>query len=55
MTETLFLPDSSFCGRMLCYYVNTTSHVQFVQIHSMTNRGFERVVFPGQRLMFEAS
>jgi hypothetical protein len=37
MTETLSLSDSDF-DQMLCYYVNTTSYVQVVQIHSMTNR-----------------
>lgn len=38
----------------LCYYVNRTSKVQVVRISNIANWYFERVVFPGQRLIFEA-
>lgn len=39
---------------ILCCYVNATSKVQVARITNIENWYFERVVFPGQRLMFEA-
>lgn len=38
----------------LCCYVNATSKMQIVRITNIANWYFERVVFPGQRLVFEA-
>lgn len=40
--------------RILCCYVNATSHIQIARISNIPNWYFERVVFPGQRLVFEA-
>ncbi|NJN61078.1 MAG: DUF1830 domain-containing protein [Coleofasciculaceae cyanobacterium RL_1_1] len=39
---------------ILCCYVNATSQIQVSRITNVPNWYFERVVFPGQRLMFEA-
>jgi Domain of unknown function (DUF1830) len=39
---------------ILCCYVNATSQIQVVRISNVANWYFERVVFPGQRLVFEA-
>ncbi|NEQ42638.1 MAG: DUF1830 domain-containing protein [Leptolyngbya sp. SIOISBB] len=39
---------------VLCCYVNATSKMQIVRITNICDWYFERVVFPGQRLMFEA-
>ena len=39
---------------ILCCYVNVTSKMQIVRITNIRDWYFERVVFPGQRLMFEA-
>lgn len=39
---------------MLCCYVNATSKIQIVRITNIPNWYFERVVFPGQRLVFES-
>ncbi|NJM86739.1 MAG: DUF1830 domain-containing protein [Hydrococcus sp. RU_2_2] len=39
--------------RILCCYVNTTSQIQIARITNITNWYFERVVFPGQRFLFE--
>jgi hypothetical protein len=39
---------------ILCCYVNATSQIQIARITNVPNWYFERVVFPGQRLMFEA-
>jgi hypothetical protein len=38
----------------LCCYFNGTSSIQVVRITNIENWYFERVVFPGQRLVFEA-
>lgn len=47
------LPSNSAC-RILCCYVNATSQIQIARISNIQNWYFERVVFPGQRLVFEA-
>ncbi|MEM8722108.1 MAG: DUF1830 domain-containing protein [Cyanobacteria bacterium P01_G01_bin.39] len=39
---------------ILCCYVNATSRIQVARITNIPNWYFERVVFPGQRLVFEA-
>jgi Domain of unknown function (DUF1830) len=44
--------DSS--DALLCCYVNATSQMQIARITNIANWYFERVVFPGQRLVFEA-
>jgi len=44
-------PEQS--GRILCCYVNATSKIQVARISNIPNWYFERVVFPGQRLVFE--
>ena len=44
-------PDAK--AYMLCCYVNATSKIQVVRISNIPNWYFERVVFPGQRLVFE--
>ncbi len=45
-------PEQS--GTVLCCYVNATSKIQVARISNIRNWYFERVVFPGQRLVFEA-
>ncbi|MBC5797185.1 DUF1830 domain-containing protein [Sphaerospermopsis sp. LEGE 00249] len=45
-------PEQS--GKILCCYVNATSKIQVARISNVANWYFERVVFPGQRLVFEA-
>jgi hypothetical protein len=39
---------------LLCCYVNVTDKIQVARITNVPNWYFERVVFPGQRLVFEA-
>lgn len=48
-----FKADSA-SGVVLCCYVNVASKVQIARITNIENWYFERVVFPGQRLMFNA-
>ncbi|AFY39140.1 protein of unknown function DUF1830 [[Leptolyngbya] sp. PCC 7376] len=38
----------------LCCYINATSQIQVARITNIEDWYFERVVFPGQRLVFEA-
>ncbi|MFE4106247.1 DUF1830 domain-containing protein [Almyronema epifaneia] len=45
-------PESN--SDILCCYVNATSKIQIARITNVPNWYFERVVFPGQRLIFEA-
>lgn len=40
--------------KILCCYINATSKIQVARISNIPNWYFERVVFPGQRLVFEA-
>ncbi|HEY9638848.1 MAG TPA: DUF1830 domain-containing protein [Coleofasciculaceae cyanobacterium] len=47
------LPSDS-TDQVLCCYVNATSKIQIARISNIPNWYFERVVFPGQRLVFEA-
>jgi len=47
------LPSSSK-NQIVCCYVNATSRIQIARITNIPNWYFERVVFPGQRLIFEA-
>ena len=39
---------------ILCCYTNITSQIQVARITNISKWYFERVVFPGQRLVFEA-
>ena len=47
------LPANSL-NNILCCYVNATSQIQIARISNISNWYFERVVFPGQRLVFES-
>ncbi|MGB3139055.1 MAG: DUF1830 domain-containing protein [Nodosilinea sp.] len=40
-------------SQTLCCYVNATSKIQIARITNVPDWYFERVVFPGQRLLFE--
>jgi hypothetical protein len=40
--------------RILCCYSNTSDRIQSIQIENHPELHFERVVFPGERLLFEA-
>jgi hypothetical protein len=47
-------PLSADDAKIWCCYVNITSQIEIARISNIQNWYFERVVFPGQRLMFEA-
>lgn len=54
MPQIFDLIPTESCDRILCCYVNATSKIQVVRITNIANWYFERVVFPGQRLVFES-
>jgi hypothetical protein len=54
MAQILDPIPSNSSGHALCCYVNATSQIQIARITNVPNWYFERVVFPGQRLIFEA-
>ena len=45
--------DSSI--QILCSYTNVTHYLQIIRLKYSPGLHWERVVFPGQRLMFEAA
>jgi len=45
---------SEYSNLIVCCYINATSKIQVARITNVPNWYFERVVFPGQRLIFEA-
>ena len=54
MSQTLDHIPQDRDDKILCCYVNATSQIQIARITNVPNWYFERVVFPGQRLVFEA-
>lgn len=54
MAQILDPIPSDNSASILCCYVNVTSQLQIVRVTNIPNWYFERVVFPGQRLVFEA-
>lgn len=54
MTQILDSLPSDDPTVILCCYVNATSKIQIARITNVENWYFERVVFPGQRLLFES-
>ncbi|NET35082.1 MAG: DUF1830 domain-containing protein [Cyanothece sp. SIO1E1] len=49
--KSLSVDDSE---SFLCHYANITNQIQIVRIANVENWYYERVVFPGQRLLFKA-
>lgn len=55
MTAQLLAPSNADCNHQIfCCYVNLSSQIQIARINNVANWYFERVVFPGQRLLLEA-
>ncbi len=54
MSQILDPIPASAASPLRCSYVNATSEIQVARITNVENWYFERVVFPGQRLAFEA-
>lgn len=54
MTQILDALPPSVTERITCCYINQTRHIEVVRIENVPNWYFERVVFPGERLLLEA-
>ena len=54
MAQILDPLPSDESAAILCCYVNATGKIQVARIANVPGWYFERVVFPGQRLLFEA-
>ncbi len=54
MSQILDPIPSDRSDPIFCCYVNNSSQVEIVRITNIDNWYFERVAFPGQRLIFEA-
>jgi hypothetical protein len=46
--------DATKPEQILCYYTNNTNQIQVVRSANFGRHYFERVIFPGQRLLFGA-
>jgi hypothetical protein len=53
MSQILDPVPESVHEKLVCCYVNSTNTIQIARITNVPNWYFERVVFPGQRLLFE--
>lgn len=53
MTHLFAPPPTDQGDCILCTYVNATSQIQIARISNVPRWYFERVVFPGERLLFE--
>ena len=54
MTQIVDSLPNEYSERILCSYKNATSTIAIVRITNIPHWYLERVVFPGQHLLFEA-
>lgn len=54
MTQILDRLPANCTSRILCCYTNDAHKIKVARITNISNWYFERVVFPGERLLFEA-
>lgn len=54
MTQILDSLPADCANRILCCYINDTYKIKIARIKNISNWYFERVVFPGEKLLFEA-
>ena len=54
-TETGKFLDNDSSSRILCSHTNLSHYIQIIRLKNSPGLHWERVVFPGQRLMFEAA
>ncbi len=54
MAQILDSLPPEHASHLVCCYVNATSKIQIARISNIPNWYYERVVFPGQRLVFQA-
>lgn len=54
MTQILDNLPAECTNRILCCYINDAHRIKIARITNISNWYFERVVFPGEKLLFEA-
>ena len=54
MVQTLTTLPIRWPHRILCYYANTSNQLQIARIRNIPGWRFERLIFPKERLLFEA-
>lgn len=54
MVRNFALRTSEWSERILCYYQNTSNQLQVARLKLPAGQLFERIVFPGQRFLFES-
>ncbi len=54
MNLTINSVNSDPSIKILCWYINITNKVEIARITNIPDWYFERTVFPGERLLFEA-
>jgi hypothetical protein len=54
MNSTIAEPNYETSDRILCWYMNASNKMQIARITNIPNWYFEKTVFPGERLLFEA-
>jgi hypothetical protein len=54
MTQTFTALPVQLTNRIFCYYTNGSQQLQIARITNVPGWQFERLIFPGQRLIFEA-
>ncbi|MBD2103897.1 DUF1830 domain-containing protein [Leptolyngbya sp. FACHB-261] len=54
MSQTFDPVPNAIPEKITCCYVNASSKIQIVRITNIPHWYFERVVFPGQHLLFES-
>lgn len=54
MTQILDSLPVDCANSILCCYVNDTQQLKIARITNISNWYFERVIFPGEKLLFEA-
>ncbi|MDJ0795284.1 MAG: DUF1830 domain-containing protein [Calothrix sp. MO_167.B12] len=54
MTQTLDSLPLEYSQRILCIYSNHSNQILIARISNIPGWYFERVVFPGEQLLFEA-
>lgn len=54
MVQVISTLTSEGAKELFCSYINATGQIQIARISNISNWYFERVIFPGQRLLFNA-
>ena len=56
MSSTWQVTKTESIEKILCYYTNSSHRIQRIRIHNGTSRdlNLEKIVFPQQRILFEA-